>query len=295
VSIDPSDPSVPPPFHETPEEPQEELVEESHEDLTHAELFEAVAARQVLSGAPKTPRRSRKAQPRRARLAFLHLENFPSDDGSGNGPLAIWIIVQFAAVAAAAGRWKFWATEGVGNSPSIELLSLHLLLIVQLVVSTLIYPILLDSLSKLAWTVATAVAFGGIAWVMTGVHPMPAVWAGGFVAAWIVSLAVWRAAVPGAVGTMLIRLVLSLVLLGWPIMAYLHDEFAANGNGVFGGVGGGGPLQIAVEQLSSAALTRQTWMAPVALGGSGGVLWLAKWLLHLNPRRDRQDQTNLKP
>jgi hypothetical protein len=295
VSIDPSDASVPPPIHETPEDSHEEQPDESQDDLAHAELAEALAARQVSLASPKTPHRTAKARSRHAGLAFLHLEDLPSDKGSGNGPLAVWIIVQLAAIGAAAGRWKFWATEGVGNSPSIELLALHLLLIVQLVVSTLIFPILLEGWANLAWTIATAVVFQAIAWVMTGVTPMSAVLAGGFVVTWIVGLAVWRAALTGAAGTMLIRLLLSLVVLGWPILVYLHGEFSANGSGTFAGIGGGGPLLIALEQLSSTALMRPTWATILILGGSGGVVWLTKRLMGIHPFHDRQDESIPEP
>ena len=200
--------------------------------------------------------------------------------------MVAWIILQLLAVAAAAGRWKFWATEGVGTAPAIELLALDTLVIVQLAVSTLIYPILLDSWTKLAWSAAIVIAFDAIAWVMTDVAPLAALWTGAFVVAWLAGLAMWRAAARGAIATMLIRLVLALVVLGWPIVMYLHGEYAAISNRSFGGEGGGGPIGFAVEQLRSPRLLWPTWVAVLALAGSGGAaLAGGGWARHQSARQ----------
>jgi hypothetical protein len=274
-----------PPIHET--EQEEHVEQEGHSeefDLIHEELGEAVAATRK-APAPPNYRRRRKPAARGKSLGFLGMERLPSDRRAGNAPIAVWIVVQLAAIGAAAGRWKFWATAGVGSAPSVELLALDTLVVVQLLVSTLIYPILLDSWTKLAWSAATVIAFDAIAWVMTDVAPLAAFWAGAFAVAWVIGLALWRSAVRGAFATMLVRLVLALVVLGWPIVMYLHGEFGGNSSGSFAGVGGGGPIVIGVEQLSTAVLARQTWVAALALVGTGGAAWVGGWLLRRQPTK----------
>jgi hypothetical protein len=87
----------------------------------------------------------------------------------------------------------------------------------------------------------------------------------------MVGLAAWRAAVPGAFGTMLIRLFLALLVLGWPIVTYLHIEFATESGEAASNVDG--PLFIVVRQLEQPSLATKTWIIAVGLAACGVATW----------------------
>ena len=152
-------------------------------------------------------------------------ENSPEDPTPPfTGPLVLWLGVQFAVFALAAARIPL-AAQYVEPA---EHLALHLLLGVQVVVASLLFPFLFRDVRSAIQIVATAIPFQLAAAYLAGLGMTDAMEPAGFVDLWLLTLAVWATVLRPIRAQMLGVAVASLLTLGFATLRYLRLEFTSN-------------------------------------------------------------------
>src|SRR5688572_24474358 len=151
----------------------------------------------------------------------------PADDDDATpltGPLVVWLGAQLAAIALAAARVPL-AAQYVEPA---EHLALHLMLGVQVVVASLLFPFLLRDVRSVVQIVATAIPFQLAAAYLAGHGMSEVVQPAGIVLAWLVTLGVWAMVIRSMRAQMLGVAVASLLTLGLVASRYLRLEFGAS-------------------------------------------------------------------
>jgi glycerol uptake facilitator-like aquaporin len=140
------------------------------------------------------------------------------------GPLLVWLGVQLAVIALAAARVPL-AAQYVEPA---EHLALHLVLGVQVVVVSLLFPLLLRDVRSVTQIVATAIPFQLAAAYLAGHGVNNVFQPAGFVGAWVVTLAVWATCLRSIPAQVLGVAVASFLTLGLATSRYLRLEFSAS-------------------------------------------------------------------
>src|SRR5688572_245466 len=104
-------------------------------------------------------------------------------------PLLLWLAIQFAVILLAVLRVSLAAAY---PEPA-ERFAPHLLLAIQVVAAGILFPFLLRDWRHVVQVVATAVPFQLAAGYLGGLAVREMLPASTFVAAWFVTLAIWRA------------------------------------------------------------------------------------------------------
>lgn len=136
-------------------------------------------------------------------------------------PVGVWMALQLAALALAAWRVPLAAQYAQPG----EFQAVRVMLAAQFAGLALLFPWLLPNVRMLGVTIVAGgvmlVAAAALAaWPLTDVAP-----AGAFLALWILLLATVRATIPPPI-QMTASAVTCLYIVGGPLLAYFHQEFA---------------------------------------------------------------------
>ena len=143
-----------------------------------------------------------------------------SQSNSLSAPLVVWLGAQLLAIVLATARIPLWA----GMPTATELLALQYLLIVQVSVSSLIFPWLLRSRASSAIVVATAWPMIFLAGLLSPAPLETVALAGVFISGWLLGLAILRSPLPPT-GLPLAAPVVVLWACGGPILQFLNLEY----------------------------------------------------------------------
>ncbi|HEY2585470.1 MAG TPA: hypothetical protein VGI81_06895 [Tepidisphaeraceae bacterium] len=189
------------------------------------------------------------------------------DSGIGIAPTGVWLTLQLAALALAA-----WRVPLAAQYPQPgEFQAVRVMLAAQFAGLALLFPWLLPNVRMLWVTVAAGwvmlLAAGALAaWPLTDVAPAAA-----FLTLWILVLATVRAAIPPST-PMTASALACLYIVGGPLLAYFHQEFAtspaANPDLTFG------PLFSAISTPHH--LPPQAWAQAAGIGIIGFVALVAR-------------------
>lgn len=138
-------------------------------------------------------------------------------------PLAIWLLVQLGVIALAAARVPLAAQY---PEPA-EWFAPHLLLSTQILVASLLFPLLLRDARCAAAIIATAIPFQVAAAYLAGLSAREIVLPSALADAWLIALALW----PPLLQTRRARAVgvglATFVALGVALLHYVRLEFSA--------------------------------------------------------------------
>jgi hypothetical protein len=140
-------------------------------------------------------------------------------------PAFTWALIQGAALALVAARVPFFAVKSFPQPP--EVLGLHVMLVAQIVGSALLFPFLMRDVRSSAMVIAMAPPFTVLGTFLTGLIEWPQQTAvASFAAVWLLGLAFWRAALPGARAKAVGVAAAMLVAVGGSVAWYLQAEYA---------------------------------------------------------------------
>jgi hypothetical protein len=145
-----------------------------------------------------------------------------ADTNTSSGPLALWLGIQLVIVVLCAARVPLAAQLA---APSDQLTP-HLLLAVQVVASSLLFPFFFRDVRSAVQILSSAIPFQLAAAYLAGLGVKDVFHAAGFVQAWLVTLAVGAACLRGTGGVMPVVCLASCLTLGGGMVRYLRLEFS---------------------------------------------------------------------
>jgi hypothetical protein len=183
--------------------------------------------------------------------------------------LLVWLGLQLAALFVAAARVPLWAQA----PQAVELLALHVMLITQVIFSSLLFPWLLRSWQSTLAAIMTAAVFTFIASLFSSVPSKNVGDLSLFVGGWLVAL--WFIQLPlASTGAQMTAIaVISLWAAGGPVLGFLQMEYGlpvAPPNvveGIFFG-----PISGGIDILSDQAAKAFEVLGTAAAAGIG---WIA--------------------
>ena len=137
--------------------------------------------------------------------------------------MIVWLGVQLLAIAIAAMRVPLWAQSPVNS----ELLALQVLVIAQILSSSLLFPWLLNSWRASIAAIATSIAFIFLAALLAPQGMGVVVEAALFVVVLLVSLAAIALPLSSTSAQMLAIAIISTWSIGGPILIFLHMEYGS--------------------------------------------------------------------
>lgn len=144
----------------------------------------------------------------------------PSLDCTPAAPLFVWLVIQLIALAVAV----FRAPLSARFPPPGEQFAIHIMLIVQVVVSAMLFPFLMRDVKTSVMVILTIVPFVQLSSYLSTIPIARAALAAGYVATWLVTLALWRAILQPRRGEMLGVACALALSLGGAVMWYLRAE-----------------------------------------------------------------------
>jgi hypothetical protein len=200
----------------------------------------------------------------------------PNCPGPATGPLLLWLLVQLAALLLASLRIALAAKY---PQPA-EALATHMMLAAQVAAASLLFPYLMRDWTTATAVIATAWPFAATASVLSAV-PLAATAAGeAYVTVWLVTLALWSAALRTPRSKLYGLAVAAILSIGGAALWYLAREFNPGADVAVGGSGdrllAASPLVAALRNLSP---QRPRWtenLIPTALAAAALFLLLAQ-------------------
>jgi len=192
-------------------------------------------------------------------------------------PLFLWLAVQLLSLFAAASRFAYTPRFPAAG----ERLAVEQLVTVQLAASALLFPWLLGDVGTAVAAVLSGGAFVAFAGALAAAPVGAAARAGGYVAVWATSLAVFRFELRSVRSQLIASSIIASLVLGGPLLWYLRAEFAPApappGDYLRDWLGSAAwsPMAGAVAQLQSEPSLR-SWAAPAALLAVAGAGLLVK-------------------
>ena len=195
----------------------------------------------------------------------------PEIDRSPAAPLFCWLVIQLLALSLGALRVPLSA----GFPPPGEQFALHILLVTQIVASALLFPFLLRDAKTSVMVVLTIAPFVQLASYLSMVGVARAALAAGYVAAWLATLALWRAILRTR-GAQMRGVACALALsIGAAILWYVRAEGGSaapidwSRDGLFG------PILGALVQVEAQSSPSNIWIALAVLLIASAVMRLA--------------------
>ena len=183
--------------------------------------------------------------------------------GPAPAMMAVWILLQLAALALAAGRVPLWAHF---PQPG-ERLAVEMMLVVQVTAGTLLFPLMFRDEEATLATIAAAWPMLALAALLADANPIATARAGALVSVWFVGLALWRMAFPATAQHLILVAVAGLIALGAAACFYFSREFG--GGPVQFPAALGGPIVSAIREMQ--ALHRSDWVLPIFVAILGGI------------------------
>jgi hypothetical protein len=139
-------------------------------------------------------------------------------------PLALWLAIQLAALLLAASRVPLSARYPTPE----ESLAVHVLVIVQIAASAMLFPLLFRGLTTSIVLIATTIPFLQLAaFLAAQTDNRRLALCSIYVALWLAGLALLNASLPSTRTKMYGVALATAISLGGAILAYLHREFGA--------------------------------------------------------------------
>jgi hypothetical protein len=190
-------------------------------------------------------------------------------------PLLLWLGLQLATVALVASRFPLWA-----NSPrTSESLTLAALLAVQILASSLLFPILLRDWRSAAAVIAACWPFALVAAALSSTSTASAAMGEGYVSLWLAGLAGWRPLLRSDRMRAAASAVAVCLAAGGPVYVYLLADYSpasTEGHGwwevpLF-------PLLASISLLQSANRMAANWLLPSLILFTAGLTTLGRRL-----------------
>jgi hypothetical protein len=203
-----------------------------------------------------------------------------SKTGLNSAAIAIWLLVQLAALAACADRITFWARSPAAG----EQLALAVMLCVQIGASAVIFPYLLNGRGSTILAIVTGWPLAQLAAYLSDASLTQA--AGGelYVSAWMLGLAFYSPLLRKESAKLIGAALATMVTLGGPLIFYLRLEFAADASVPLQSFAWFGPIDGALSQIWPGQ-SIVAWAIPAAMIAFGAGLNFVIW-----KRRDRLRQ-----
>jgi hypothetical protein len=182
---------------------------------------------------------------------------------------ALWIVMQVSSLALSAWQVTLW--RGQARPP--EMAAVDLLLIVQVIGAALLLAILPARWFSGAALIALALPFEPLAALMAGQHASGLGWASAFVAAYLLTLLLWRRALRSTRMQLIAMACFLTLSLAGPLSEYLRAEFLP-GDGPITATWS--PLMAALRQLRSARALLPEWLWLGSSCAAGVVALLAQ-------------------
>jgi hypothetical protein len=189
-------------------------------------------------------------------------------------PLLAWLLVQLAALLLAVARVPLAAEY----PRAAERLAIYLLLATQILAAAALVPWLLRGWRASILAAACCWPLLAITATLSNVEPSRVLAAGGYLTAWIATLALWNAAASSQRLAFVVNAVASAIAAGGPLLWYLRAEFIPRDTSTAGPAWYYGPVLSAFSLVDGAAHAQSGWpvlFAAIALGGS--LVWIRKW------------------
>jgi hypothetical protein len=135
--------------------------------------------------------------------------------------LAVWLSVQLAALALAAGRVPLAARYPAAG----ERLALDLVLVTQVAVSSLLFPWILRDRTATTFSIALCWPVLALALALSGLPPSHLLGAAGYATLWLAALAAWRVALRSQKAQLVGVSIATAWAVGGPLLWYLRAEF----------------------------------------------------------------------
>lgn len=170
--------------------------------------------------------------------------------------MAAWLGVQLAALGVSAFRFRIWARQPQAAEQS----ALAMMLITQIGVASLIFPLLLRNIRSTIVAVTTAWPLAFLASFLADADVGSVVRGEAYVSAWLVGLFLIGRTVRGERGQLAAIAIAGMVALGSPSLWYLRADFnpdvsATTNSMIFFGPIGGALSQIFPDHSSNAEWT----------------------------------------
>jgi hypothetical protein len=223
-------------------------------------------ARQVADGAGAATSLREAAHPKR-------------DPAVITGPLLLWLAVQLFALGLSAFRVPLAAKW---PRPQ-ELLATHVLLAAQVSAAALLFPWLMRSWRAAIVVAASAWTFLLIAAVLSATPLDRVAIAGLYVTTWLVTLAVWREALPRTRSQLFGVAVAAFVAIGSALVCYLRLEYTTTADADTPAAFG--PITAAIASLRQESPQGSLWIASSILAASGAVVLLVQRAVSASRRK----------
>lgn len=210
-------------------------------------------------------------------------EPFPTTAFPRTWPLLVWLLVQLAALLLSATRVPLAAQY----PRAAERLAVYLLLATQLFAAAALMPWLLHGWRQSLLAAASSWPLLGIAAMLSTVPPGRALAAGGYLTAWVATLALWNAAAPSRRVAFVFSAAASAVAAGGGLFWYLREDFGPAGAPTTPAAAWHhGPIPAAFSLASGGPVGDSGWPALLAMVALGGAVGFAmKKLIRRRPRQ----------
>lgn len=202
----------------------------------------------------------------------------PSDQGAppfSIPALVIWLTVQLLALGLAAARVPLWARS---PAPGDELAT-DFMLVTQVVVAGLLFPVLLVNIRTTATMILTAAVFIELAGLLAGIPRGRMALAWGALSIWMITL--WLI-VPlvrrGRWATMLAIAFATCLTLGGPLLLYLRAESGSTVSMDWASIALCGPTLAIMAVIHAPTSTHHAWIGLGVLSGVGALVRVSSML-----------------
>ncbi len=190
-------------------------------------------------------------------------------------PLILWLLVQLGALALSAGQ----VSLAYQFPEPAERLALHVMVLIQIAISALLFPALFKSPTADIVTIACALPFTQLAGFLALEDQSHMLLAMAYVATWMIGLSIWRVALTTPRARMIGVAAATAFALGGPLLWYLRAEFATKSDAAnFSQIGVWGPVMGSASVLSDSHLLRP-WLVTGVTIASGLLLLICRRIL----------------
>ncbi len=182
--------------------------------------------------------------------------------------ITLWLIAQLGALGLAAMRPMLWSRSAMDS----ERYALAMMLVVQIGLSSLMFPVLLRKFSSVVIVFATAWPMAQLACVLADAPVIGCIRGELYLLAWIIVLHLWCGILTTRFRGSIASCIGGLLAFGGPILWYLRAEFAVESIQVDWSLAGRfGPMMGALSQVVPAGPVMGAWEL-IAVGILGRIV-----------------------
>jgi hypothetical protein len=193
--------------------------------------------------------------------------------GLSAAALGVWMGVQLVALGISAFRVRLWAREPF----AAEQLALGTMLITQIGLGSLIFPLLLRNFRSSAVAITTAWPLALLASFLADASVAQVGRGEAYVTVWLIGLFFLARAIRSERGRLLALGCVAMLTLGGPLLWYLGADFSSGTSPSTEAMAFLGPIGGALAQIFPDSHQQARWISPLCLIACGLACNLPKW------------------